>query len=156
VLWMGSNLALKWAHPGWARVTSALLLAALALTIIWLVLQHLAGAKRVDAELLFSAIGAYLLLGVFWTETYEVISALMPPAFAAADGSMPNKSALLYFSFTTLTTTGYGDVTAIHPVVRMWAMVEAMVGTIYNATVVARLVSLYGGPLEQHAASPGE
>jgi hypothetical protein len=45
---------------------------------------------------------------------------------------------LLYFSFTTLTTTGYGDITAVNPVVRMWSIFEAIIGTIYNATVIAR------------------
>ncbi len=57
---------------------------------------------------------------------------------------MPSQGALLYFSFTTLTTTGYGDITAINPVVRMWSIFEAIIGTMYNATVIARLVSLYG------------
>ncbi len=61
----------------------------------------------------------------------------------------PNRSALLYFSFTTLTTTGYGDITAVNPVVRMWSIFEATIGTMYNATVIARLVSLYGRPIRR-------
>jgi len=95
--------------------------------------------------LLCGAVGAYLLLGVFWAESYEIISLATPAAFAGPDGVAPNESALLYFSFTTLTTTGYGDITAVNPVVRMWSICEAIIGTMYNATVIARLVSLYGG-----------
>jgi hypothetical protein len=53
----------------------------------------------------------------------------------------------MYFSLTTLTTTGYGDITALNPMLRMWAVFEAVVGTIYNATVIARLVSVYGSEL---------
>jgi hypothetical protein len=114
------------------------------MTVLWLVAQRLINAERVDAELLCSALGAYLLLGVFWAETYEIISIVAPAAFAGPGGTAPTKSALLYFSFTTLTTTGYGDITAINPVVRMWSIFEAIIGTMYNATVIARLVSLYG------------
>jgi hypothetical protein len=84
-----------------------------------MVALHLVKANRVDGELLCSAVGAYLLLGVFWTETYEIASLTVPAAFAGAAGAMPNRSALLYFSFTTLTTTGYGDITAVNPIVRM-------------------------------------
>ena len=101
-------------------------------------------ADRVDAELLCGAVGAYLLLGVFWAQTYEIVSFAVPAAFTQPDGAVPSQGALLYFSFTTLTTTGYGDITAINPVVRMWSIFEAIIGTMYNATVIARLVSLYG------------
>jgi len=52
----------------------------------------------------------------------------------------------LVLSFTTLTTTGYGDITAVDPLVRMWAIFEAITGSMYNAIVIARLVSLYGPP----------
>ena len=71
----------------------------------------------------------------------------MPSAFAASNGGTLTRSALLYFSFTTLTTTGYGDITAVNSIVRMWAILEGIVGTMYNATVIARLVSLYGGAI---------
>ena len=114
---------------------AAAALALLNLIVLWLVAQRLINADRVDAELLCSALGAYLLLGVFWAETYEIISFVARAAsFAGPGGAAPTWSALLYFSFTTLTTTGYGDITAINPVVRMWSIFEAIVGTMYNAT----------------------
>jgi hypothetical protein len=62
------------------------------------------------------------------------------------DGGVLKQSALYYFSFTTLTTTGYGDITAVDPLVRMWAIFEAIIGSMYNAIVIARLVSLFGRP----------
>ena len=49
----------------------------------------------------------------------------------------------LYFSFTTLTTLGYGDMTGLHPVARVWSTLEAITGSLYIAVLVARLVSLY-------------
>jgi len=146
LLWLILNLPLSWSAGVWATNAAAAILAALILTVLWLVALRLIKANRVDAELLCSALGAYLLLGVFWATTYEIISSAAPAAFAGPGGAAPNGSALLYFSFTTLTTTGYGDITAVNPVVRMWSIFEAIIGTMYNATVIARLVSLYGRP----------
>jgi hypothetical protein len=142
LLWLILNL--PWSDGAWIPGAAAATLAVLTLTILWLVAQRLVGADRVDAELLCSALGAYLLLGVFWAQTYEIIDLAVPAAFNKPDEAAMSPSTLLYFSFTTLTTTGYGDITAVNPVVRMWSIFEAIIGTMYNATVIARLVSLYG------------
>ena len=144
LLWLILSLPLPWSYGAVVTISAAATLASLILSVLWLVAQRLANADRVDGELLCGAIGAYLLLGVFWAETYEIISCMRPAAFAGPGGATPNGSALLYFSFTTLTTTGYGDITASNPIVRMWSIFEAIIGTMYNATVIARLVSLYG------------
>jgi hypothetical protein len=149
LLWLILNLPLSWTATVWATSAAAAILAILIVTLLWLVAQGIVEADRVDAELLCGVIGAYLLLGVFWAETYELISFFAPAAFAGPGGMTPNRSALLYFSFTTLTTTGYGDITAINPLVRMWTIFEAIIGTVYNATVVARMVSLYGSPVRR-------
>jgi hypothetical protein len=144
LLWLILNLPLPWWDGAWVPSASAATLAALILSMLWLVAQRLVRADRVDAELLCSAVGAYLLLGVFWAATYEIIDLAVPAAFTKPGGAAPSRSALLYFSFATLTTAGYGDITAVNPIVRMWAIFEAIIGTMYNATVIARLVSLYG------------
>ena len=144
LLWLFLNLPLPWSNDAWVTSCAAAALAGLNLSVLWMVALHLVKADRVDAELLCSAVGAYLLLGVFWAETYEIVSLAVPAAFAGAAGATPDRSALFYFSFTTLTTTGYGDIIAVNPIVRMWSIFEAIIGTMYNATVIARLVSLYG------------
>jgi hypothetical protein len=149
LLWLVLSLPAPWSDQIWMKGAASGALAALNLGVLWLVAQHLVRANRVDAELLCSALGAYLLLGAFWAETYEIINLLAPTAFARSDWVAPNQGALFYFSFTTLTTTGYGDITAVNPIVRMWAVFEAIVGTMYNATVIARLVSLYGSSIKQ-------
>jgi hypothetical protein len=148
LFWMIVNLPLAWSERGWVSGAGAATLAILILIVLWLAAQNLISADRVDAELLCSALGAYLLLGVFWGVTYEIIGLAAPAAFAGPGEAVPNRSALLYFSFTTLTTVGYGDITAINPVVRMWTVFEAIIGTMYNATVIARLVSIYGSRLK--------
>jgi hypothetical protein len=149
LVWVILNLLLlRWEGP-WLRGAVAIALAAVVLSVLWLVARRLVTADRVDSELLCSALGAYLLLGIFWTGTYEIIGLAAPAAFVGPDGTAPDRSALLYFSFTTLTTTGYGDIRAVNPLVRMWTIFEAIIGTMYNATVIARLVSLYGSPIRR-------
>jgi hypothetical protein len=148
LLWTLLNLPLPWSERAWVASAGATTLAFLILSLLWLAARRLITADRVDAELLCGALGAYLLLGVFWAVTYEIIGLAAPAAFAGPGGVTPNRSALVYFSFTTLTTVGYGDITAVNPVVRMWTVFEAIIGTMYNATVIARLVSIYGSRLK--------
>ncbi|HEX4583245.1 MAG TPA: potassium channel family protein [Burkholderiaceae bacterium] len=147
LLWTILNVPLPWSQLPWVAGAGAATLAFLILILLRLAAHQLINADRVDAELLCSALGAYLMLGVFWGVTYEIISLAAPTAFAGPGGVAPNSSALLYFSFTSLTTVGYGDITAINPIVRMWTVFEAIIGTMYNATVIARLVSIYGSRL---------
>src|SRR5258708_1342298 len=127
LLWLLLNLPLPWSGWPWIPSAAAATLAALILSMLLMVAQHLVRAERVDAELLCGAVGAYLLLGVFWAETYEIIDLAVPAAFTEPGGAAPSQSALLYFSFTTLTTTGYGDITAVKPVVRMWSIFDAII-----------------------------
>jgi voltage-gated potassium channel Kch len=56
----------------------------------------------------------------------------------------------MYFSFTTLMTVGYGDITPVADVARMLAMLEAMTGTLFVGVMIARLVSLYSAPRPSH------
>jgi hypothetical protein len=157
-LWLILSLPLPQLDRAWDPSAAAVILAGANLCVLWLVAQRLIKADRVDAELLCTALGAYLLLGIFWASTYEIIAAVAPASFSAGGKTPPDRSLFLYFSFTTLTTTGYGDVTAINPAVRMWTIFESIIGTMYNAIVIARLVSLYGSPThagkEQSAVQP--
>lgn len=95
----------------------------------------------VTTRRLHGGVAAYLLLGVLWAYAYALVAALRPGAFvgplAAADGAR----AFLYFSFVTLTTTGYGDVLPVHPAARSLATLEAVTGTLYLAILISRLVS---------------
>lgn len=86
------------------------------------------------------AIAAYLLLGVGWAFAYELVDTLAPGAFTSAQAIADH--GLQYFSFVTLTTVGYGDITPVHPAARSLAMLEALTGQLYPAILLARLVSL--------------
>jgi hypothetical protein len=91
------------------------------------------------------AFATFLLLGVMFAQGFELVAMIEPGAFlilgapATYDTMLPR---LLYYSFTTLTTLGYGDITPIHPYARSLAVLESLVGVIYPAVLIARLVSL--------------
>jgi voltage-gated potassium channel Kch len=93
------------------------------------------------------AVAVYLLLALVWAFAYGVIAHLVPGAFHSRTGPVVDAPVLaaqryLYFSFVTLTTVGYGDVTAVYPLARSLAMFEAFVGQLFPAILIARLVSM--------------
>ena len=94
------------------------------------------------ADRIFGAIVLYLLLGLSWAVAYSVVARTVHDAFAGpivADGDFFEWG---YFSFVTLTTVGYGDITPVARVARSLATLEALVGQLYPAIIIARLVSL--------------
>src|SRR5260370_32096641 len=104
-------------------------------------------APRVDFEVLCAGIATYLMLGLFWSFAYILVDGLIPNSFVftvEADSSNSlNDFNAIYFSFTTLSTVGYGDIVPVSLVARMLAMVEAVFGMFYVTLLIARLVFLY-------------
>ena len=89
----------------------------------------------------------YLLLGGIWSFFYHLAAFTIPQAFHWIHGQPPGnptapQRALLYFSYITLTTTGYGDITPAAPLTRTLALFEALAGQLYLVITLARLVSL--------------
>ena len=87
------------------------------------------------------AIAVYLLLGLAYAHTYELIEYLSPGAFTGAVTASSRFSSWMYFSFVTLASLGYGDIAPVHPVARSLAVSEAITGQLYLAILIARLVS---------------
>lgn len=111
---------------------------------IGVILNRIVKLEGTNLNVLSGAAAVYLLLGLIWALSYRVIGTLSPGAF---NGLNPDSlwawTQYLYLSLTTLTTLGYGDITPVGPFVRIWAALEAVVGVLYVAILVARLVSLY-------------
>jgi hypothetical protein len=88
------------------------------------------------------AVGAYLLIGLLWGAAYRLVYLLVPNAFSITAGELKDPMTLYYFSFVTLTTIGYGDIVPVAPAARGLATMEGLVGQLYPAILIARLVSL--------------
>ncbi len=125
-------------------LVAPLLFMVLLLAIFILLARWLIRAVLIDAEVLCAAICGYLLIGILWTGFYAVITVADPNALVSISKSPIAVGDLLYFSYTTLTTTGFGDIIPRNPVVRMCTVLEAIVGIFYNTIVIARFVGLYG------------
>ena len=85
----------------------------------------------------------FFLIGIVWALLYSIVGTLDPQAFSHSGDTIDLFDSIFYFSFTTLTTLGYGDITPISDLARTLANLEAVVGTMYPAIYIARLVSLY-------------
>ncbi len=112
----------------------------------WLVTRELLfDVKEVTAETLWAAVNVYVLIGLSFAFLYSVLALSSPDAFVGKFMSEPLRDQLLgfvYFSFVTLTSLGYGDVTPASPAVRILAILEALVGQLYVAMLIARFVGL--------------
>jgi len=107
-------------------------------------LHRIVTAKEVDFEVVCGSISAYLLIAITWAVSYDLIYAVNPDAFRIPEGiAAPNLNHFIYFSLTTITTLGYGDITPASTPVGIWSTFEAVVGVFYMAVLVARLVSMY-------------
>ena len=107
-------------------------------------------APSVNADVLCASISAYLMLGLLWTVAYCLVAQVTPNAFAfnTVTGTKETMGGFnaFYFSFITLSTVGYGDITPVSRITRWLAAMEAMTGMLYVAVLIARLVSLYSAP----------
>jgi hypothetical protein len=98
------------------------------------------------------SVSLYFLLGLTWFALFNLINLIEPGSFAESGAPITGVvhwSTMLYFSLVTLTTLGYGDVTAVRPAARMIATLEAAAGVLYVAITVARLVSARGSSNER-------
>jgi hypothetical protein len=104
-------------------------------------------AGPVTTDRILGSVLAYLLVGVLWCLAYQLVDLIVGGAFRTAEPHVPTPGRmspqLTYFSFITLTTVGYGDITPVYPVARTLAAAEALVGQLYPAILIARLVSLH-------------
>jgi voltage-gated potassium channel len=112
--------------------------------IVWSILT----TKAISWDTVFGAICGYLLLGVAWGLAYAMVHAANPESFQLSDAIRPHleqpghsRDVFVYYSFVTLTTVGYGDVAPISIPARTLSWVEAVVGQLYVAVLIAGLIS---------------
>jgi hypothetical protein len=123
----------------------ALLWSAVAMAAASGAVRYALSSVRVSAEHLFAALSAYLLIGVCWGVIYVAAMRMDPRAMTFAGAPLRDGLGMgdaIYFSFVTLATLGYGDLSPATPVMRGLSVFEAIIGQLYLAILVARLVSL--------------
>jgi len=141
----------KWINHFWPNAIPAEVLLGTALLFVAFVVVNLfcfiLTAPRVNQKVLCGAVSNYLMLGILWMFAYLLLAELLPDSFAFSAGPaserVMNGFNALYFSFVTLSTVGFGDITPVSRFARMLAIVEAATGIIYMTVVIARLVALY-------------
>jgi hypothetical protein len=139
------------------RPSSTLVLASLALSTLFffflgaVLLYAILDEERIHLDTILGGICVYLLLGVIWSLVYSILEYLQPGSFAIDGQLLPaplrpddfRHEELIYYSFVTLTTVGYGDVLAKTNPARAVAAAEAVTGSLYIAVFIARLVGLH-------------
>jgi len=154
------------ASVGVAVVRQVIGIAFLGYAIIVIFLYILA-SRRVSTNTVFASLCIYLLLGVVWALGYSLIEHFDLRAFLSTSSTEQSRplmqigtgksTAVLYFSFVTLTTLGYGDIVPVSPIARTLASLEAITGQLFLAVLVARLVGLHiAESLEQKQGDAAE
>jgi hypothetical protein len=146
-----ATVALRWTEllsgiPG-------LSLVALVITVAWLahatsiIIVHLFKRRDVTIDTILGAIVAYLMAGVAFAVVFEVVELANPGSFSGlaedALGDPRQRNSMLYFSLTSLTTIGYGDIVPVSSLARPLSVLEGVFGQFYVAVMIARLVGLY-------------
>ena len=114
------------------------------LLLIWVVARAVFAPGRVTYHRINGAILLYLTIGLTFVALFTFADLLTQHAFSclSAADDQPLASSLIYFSFVTLTSTGYGDIVPVHPIARSLSNLEGIIGQLYPATLLARLISL--------------
>ncbi len=112
---------------------------------LWIALGHVMFGDRIDLNRIVGTICIYLLIGIIWSIAYSVVDIIDPGSFRGLNATAIDEkhSELIYFSFVTLTTLGYGDIAPIKPIARTLAYFEAIAGQFYLAVMVAGLVGAH-------------
>lgn len=113
-------------------------------TLGWVVARRVFSPGQVNFHRVVGAVLLYLLIALAFVSLYTLVGIRVPKAFSglAFEDNRKLASELIYFSFVTLTSTGYGDIFPVNPIARSLCNLETIIGQLYPATLLARLVTL--------------
>lgn len=119
------------------------------LVAVGVILRHIMTARRISSDIIFGSVAVYLLSGVMWAASYQVVNDFFPGQVIKSVGELltaESRAAVFpeftYFSFITLTSVGYGDLAPIGPAARSLAIVEGIFGQLYTAILIGKLVGM--------------
>ena len=137
--------ALLTGHIVFFRLTALVFLVSMSLAI-FLVLRYLLMKGPITADKLHGALATYIMIAMFWAFIYTILESFNSGSFSLGPDNPTGTNIfyhLLYFSFTTLTTVGYGDITPLTDQARSLVMLEQLMGVFFVAVLIARLAGLY-------------
>jgi hypothetical protein len=126
------------------------------LALLWIVSTAVFGRGRATYHRILGAIVMYLAIGMIFVSLDIMLVHLVPDAFThLSTDPFELRQALIYFSFSTLTTSSFGDILPVHPIARSLANLEAISGQLFPTILLARVVRLQGSK-RQERARPSE
>ena len=152
VHWTGAYVP-KFGHP----VLESVLLLSCLLAFALVTLVQVFSPGVINLHRVLGAIAAYLLIGLMWSYAYALADMLVPgsirPMVNAQEEVAP-MARYVYFSFSTLTTLGYGDIVPVHPIARTLAICEGLIGQLYPAVLIAGLLGMALQPQKLPESKP--
>lgn len=145
VLWLVTTVLYAFDPTSfWKTQVSSFILIVFHSTIILVLMRYIFSAEQVTADIIYAACAVYLLLSFFFVPVYGMLESAIPGSFVDNTlGTAVHWQQFVYYSLVTLSTAGYGDILPANMWARMLAGLEATIGVLYVAILVARLVSLY-------------
>ena len=132
----------------WMRPVANITMALFNGVVTVAVLRYVLDPRLITTDKVFGAVSAYVLIAITFACIFGLVQFLDPQSFYIAQANNPDGrltwSDLMYFSFTVLTSTGFGEITPVTPMARSLIVIEQVLGVMYVAFLVARLANLYG------------
>lgn len=152
ILWLA-----RWGVLAIPPIAASTLLAIYLGTLAYSFLRHLLSVRRVNGNVICAALCLYLVIGLFWGALYQLLVTLEPGSLAGglldldlAKDRLVREHTLAYFSFVTLSTLGYGDITPQTPAAATLCQAEAILGQFFTVALIARLVGLQVAQQVEH------
>ena len=137
----------------WLRPVAVGMVSVLTGAVTVALLHYVLDRHLITTDKVFGAVAAYVLIAISFTGLFNLLQLVQPNAFyiaaANSSGGGLTWANLMYFSFTVLTSTGFGEITPATDVARSLIMIEQVVGVMYVAFLIARLANLYGRSLQR-------
>ena len=118
--------------------------------VVVIIFRHVFTQQQPNSETVFGALCIYLLVGFSFSSVYGMIAALQPTAFYLDPLTnlhvVPDRFDFVYYSFATMTSLGASGITAVSGQVRSMSIIEATLGVLYLAVLIARLIAAYRHP----------
>ena len=138
---------------GWLTAPGNALSTLLAGTSLIMILRFVLTQRRVNSNTIFAAVSVYLLIGIVFGTVFSWMAYGDPAIFDPPQTIDTGESSLFYYSFVTLTTLGFGDISPVSDGARALTVIEALLGQVYLVVLIARLVAMHIARRQSEAAA---